>query len=189
MIKKEWFQMKQALLIVDVQNDYFPGGRSELHHPMAALSKIEKLLGHFRAKGMPVIHVQHINLREGATFFRPHTHGALIHERLTPQAGERLVVKHAPNSFHETNLLAILREEGITDLVICGMMSHMCVDTTARACKDFGIGVTLIDDACATKDLAWEGRPIPAETVHRVFMAALNGMFATVQKAEDFLSI
>jgi nicotinamidase-related amidase len=93
---------------------------------------------------------------------------------------EYLVVKHTPNSFFETNLADILKQEGITDLVICGMMSHMCVDTTTRACKDFGIKVTLLSDACTTKDLIYNGKVIPAETVHDVFMASLNNMFASV---------
>ncbi len=181
--------MKQALLIIDVQNDYFAGGKSELCDPMAALANIERLLGHFRAARLPIIHVQHINVREGATFFLPDTKGAEIHKNLNPQAGEHLVIKHAPNSFYETDLLKIIQSNAITELVICGMMSHMCIDTTTRACKDFGIKVTLIDDACATKDLSWAGRTIPAETVHQVFMAALSGMFATVVKTSGYLSL
>lgn len=181
--------MKQALLIIDVQNDYFAGGKSELCNPMAALGNIEKLLGHFRAAHLTIIHIQHINTREGATFFLPGTNGALIHEHLTPKEGEHHVIKHAPNSFFETNLLEIIKDNGINELVVCGMMSHMCIDTTIRACKDFGIKVTLIDDACATKNLSWAGQTIPAETVHQVFMASLNGMFATVIKASAFLSL
>ena len=179
--------MKQALLIIDVQNDYFPGGRCELHKSAEALENIKKILGHFRSEKLPVIHVQHINTRAGAAFFLPGTDGALIHKSLAPKSDEFLVTKHAPNSFFETPLKYILDSNGITDLVICGMMSHMCVDTTVRACKDHKINVTLIDDACATKDLTRDGKTVPAETVHDVFMASLNGMFASIVKTCDFL--
>lgn len=174
--------MKKALLIIDVQNDYFPGGKSELYNPMGALENIEKALKMFREKKLPVIHVQHINMREGAAFFLPDTEGVKIHSSLTPIENEYLVTKHAPNSFLNTKLAEILSKNEITELVVCGMMSHMCVDTTVRACMDYGIKVTLLGDACATKNLVFQGRTIPAEVVHETFMASLNGMFATVIK-------
>ena len=93
-----------------------------------------------------------------------------------------IIVKHTPNSFFETNLAVILKQEGITDIVVCGMMSHMCVDSTTRACKDYALKATQLSDACATKDLVFKGKTIPAETVRDVFMASLNGMFANVIK-------
>lgn len=177
--------MKKALLIIDVQNDYFEGGRAELVNPRDALRNIEKALKRFRAAGRPVIHVQHVSMRPGATFFLPDTAGAAIHNRSTPVDGEFVVVKHAPNSFFETELADILKDNAIEELVVCGMMSHMCVDTTVRACKDYGLAVTLLDDACATKDVPWNGEIIPARTVHDVFMASLSGMFATVIKTDQ----
>lgn len=177
--------LKRALLIIDVQNDYFEGGKSELCNPIRALQNIEKILMTFRERKLPVIHVQHINNREGATFFLPDTDGVLIHKNITPLDNEYLVIKHAPNSFFETNLLDILTDNKINDIVICGMMSHMCIDTTTRACKDFGIKVTLLEDACATKSLSFNGKTIPAETVHETFMASLNGMFANVIKTNE----
>ena len=179
--------MKQALLIIDVQNDYFEGGKSELCNPTSALQNIEKALKRFRERNFPVIHVQHINIREGASFFLPNTHGVLIHQNIAPLDHDFLVIKHAPNSFFETNLSTILKENDINSLVICGMMSHMCIDTTTRACKDFGIKVTLLEDACATKDLRFNEKTIPAETVHNTFMASLNGMFATVIRTNEFI--
>ena len=177
--------MKKALLIIDVQNDYFEGGRSELYNPLVALRNIEKTLDAFRKKELPVIHVQHINTREGATFFLPDTDGALIHANLAPLENEYLVVKHVPNSFLGTKLLDILKENDIKEIVVCGMMSHMCIDTTVRACMDYGITVTLLEDACATKNLSFHQKIIPAEAVHDVFMAALNGMFAKVIKTNE----
>ncbi len=178
-----------ALLIIDVQNDYFEGGKSELYNPMGAMHNIEKVLRVFRQRSLPVIHIQHINNRKGATFFLPDTDGVLIHKNLTPIDSEYLVIKHTPNSFFETNLFDILKENKLNDVVICGMMSHMCIDTTTRACKDLGIKVTLLSDACATKDLSFNGEIIPAEIVNKAFMASLNGMFANVIETDKFLSI
>ncbi len=180
--------MKQALLLIDIQNDYFAGGRSQLHEPLEALANAEWVLKKFRESGAPVIHVQHISVQDGATFFLPGTDGVKIHERLTPLESEPVVVKHAPSSFLGTNLLELLQDGNITELVVCGMMSHMCIDTTVRACKDHGLKVTLLEDACATKDLNFRDTVIPAETVHRTFMAALSGMFARVIRTQEYLA-
>ena len=97
-----------------------------------------------------------------------------------PLPGEPIVVKHAPNSFFETCLLDQLNQLGVDELVVCGMMTHMCVDTTVRAAKDHKLSVTLLHDACATKDLVFDGVTIPAKQVQGGFMAALQGMFANV---------
>ena len=177
--------MKQALLLVDIQNNYFEGGKSKLHNPLLALSNIEKTLKLFRKKGFPIIHVQHINNQEGAAFFLSNTDGVRIHQYLAPLENEYLVIKHTPNSFFGTNLADILKENEIQDIVVCGMMSYMCIDTTVRACKHYGIRVTLLDDACATKDLSYNGKTISAEVVHNTFMASLNGMFAYVIKTNE----
>ncbi len=157
--------MNKALLIIDVQNDYFEGGKSELHSPLNALANIEQALSLFRLKGLPVIHVQHINTRAGAAFFLPDTDGAMIHKRLTPKDGEYLVVKHVPNSFLNTNLSEILKGNAVSEVIVCGMMSHMCVDTTVRACMDYGLKATLLEDACATKDIVYRDTRVPAGMV------------------------
>ena len=180
--------MKEALLLIDIQNDYFEGGKAELHKPLEALKNAEKVLKKFRQSSSPVIHVQHVSVNEGATFFLPDTHGVKIHERLAPQQNETFVIKHTPNSFYNTNLLEVIRDQQITELVVCGMMTHMCIDTTVRACKDHKLKVTLLDDACATKDLNYRGTVITAETVHRTFMAALSGMFASVMSTQEYLA-
>ena len=176
----------QTLLIIDIQNDYFPGGRAELVGPEAALANAECVLRRFRDKNWPIIHVQHINVREGATFFLPGTAGAEIHERLTPRSGEQLVVKNSPNAFYRTDLLDIIRRAPISELVVCGMMTHMCIDTTVRAAKDYELPVTLVSDACATKDLSFEGAAVPAAMVQTAYLAALSGTFARTISAAEF---
>ena len=177
--------MEKALLIVDVQNDYFEGGKSELYKPQEALANIVEVLKLFRDRKLPVIHVQHINISDDASFFLPNTDGVLIHKSLTPLDNETLIIKHAPNSFLNTNLVSVLRKNKITELIICGMMSHMCIDTTVRACMDHGIKATVIADACTTKNLVFNEETISASTVHDVFMASLNGVFAKVIKTSE----
>jgi nicotinamidase-related amidase len=178
--------MKSALILIDIQNDYFEGGKCELVEPFKALKNAEYILRMFREANLPVIHVQHINTREGATFFLPDSEGVKIHEALKPQDEEYLIIKHRPNSFYKTDLNKILASHDIKDVVICGMMTHMCIDTTVRAAKDYDLNVTVIEDACTTKDLRLYNMVMPAQTVHNTFMAALNGMFANIVCASKF---
>lgn len=177
-----------ALIIIDIQNEYFKGGKRELFQPEAAADNAKRLLDHFREKNRPVFFIQHISTQEGATAFLPGSNGADIHSSISPGTKECVLVKHAPNSFYQTGLSERLMEMGIHHLVICGLMSHMCIDTTVRAARDFGFTVTLIHDACTTMDLTWNSQVIPAQTVHNVFMAALSGSFAKVISTDEYLS-
>lgn len=172
--------MKTALLLVDIQNDYFPGGKMELSGSQEAAEKAAAVLAEFRTKNLPVIHIQHIAARPGATFFLPGTAGIEFHESVKPVEGEAVFQKHFPNSFRNTPLLDHLRTLEIGRLVICGMMTHMCIDTTTRAAWDHGFVCTLIGSACATRSLSINGKTISAEDVHNSFLAALNGTFAEV---------
>ena len=177
--------MTIALLIIDIQNDYFPGGTMALAGPEAAAANAAQLLAAFRKKSAPVIHMQHIATRAGATFFRPGTPGAEIHESVKPLSSETVFQKNFPNSFRETKLLEHLRASGVTQLTIAGMMTHMCVDTTTRAAADLGFACSLAHDACATKALAFNGVEVAAENVQASYMAGLNGLFAKVQSAGE----
>ena len=130
----------------------------------------------------------HLSTREGAAFFIPHTVGCEIHPSVKPHASERVITKHFPSSFRETELHQYLQDAEVKELVICGAMSHMCIDTTTRAAFDLGYVCTVISDACATRDLAFDGHPVAAADVQAAFMAALQVPFAKVCKAEVFLA-
>ena len=177
--------MTQALLLIDIQNDYFPGGAMELVGSTAAAIQAGKLLQAFRRKALPVVHIQHVSTRAGATFFLPDTAGVQIHASVAPAEGEAVFRKHHPNSFRETPLLGHLRALDVTQLVIAGMMTHMCVDSTTRAAADLGFTCTLAHDACATRALVFGNTPVPAESVQAAFLAALSGLFASVLSAEE----
>ena len=163
--------MKKALVIIDVQKDYFKGGRWELYQSDQALEQVKILIGAFRAKELPILYVQHISAK-GAAFFEEGTMGIAIHPEIAPLETDSVIIKHHPNSFFETDLQAVLEEKKIEELYVCGMMSHMCVDTTVRCAADHGYPVTLFEDACATRDLIFEGDVLPAAMVHKVFMAS-----------------
>jgi nicotinamidase-related amidase len=177
--------MARALVIVDIQNDYFPGGRCELVGPEQAAERASAVLEGFRGRGEPVFHVQHLWEGEDAEYLAPGTPGVEIHESVRPASGEPVTQKAYPNSFRETDLEQRLRDAGVSDLVIAGMMTSMCVDATVRAAADLGFGCTVVHDACATLDLEFAGRQIPAASVHGAFLAALGDGYAAVTAADD----
>lgn len=176
-----------ALLIIDVQNDYFPGGKMELEGSDAAGAHAKEALERFRARKLPVVHVRHLSVRPGATFFLPNTPGAEIHASVRPQPGETVIEKNFPNSFRATPLKEVLEHLGVKHVVVAGMMTHMCVDASVRQAADYGFKVTLLADACATRAQAFAGESVPAKQVHAAFCAALNGAYAKVVPTSDAL--
>ena len=117
--------VKIGLILIDIQNDYFRGGKHELFEPEQAALKAKKVLNFFREHQLPIYHVRHINTRPGASFFLPDTVGADFHETLQPLVGEEIIIKHRPDSFQETDLKEKLDLKNIDTLIICGMMTHI----------------------------------------------------------------
>ena len=179
--------MKTALLLIDIQNDYFPGGKMELEGALQAGARAGELLQCFREHGGQHIHIQHESRRPGATFFIPGTDGIRIHDLVAHFEEEPIVHKTFPNSFRETNLLEMLREWGTERLVICGMMTHMCVDATVRAAADLGFQVIIVEDACATRALTYGETTVPAAHVQAAFLAALKS-YGTLMTTEEVIS-
>jgi nicotinamidase-related amidase len=178
--------MRTGLILVDIQNDYFPGGSMELVGMRAAGQKAKDLLAFFRDSQWPAFHIQHISAYKGATFFLPDTPGAEIHEDIKPRPEDEVIQKHYPNGFRETNLKQKLSGAGVQSVVICGAMSHMCIDATTRAAADLGYNCTVIHDACATRNLEFGGKSIAAEQVHGAFMAALGSAYAKVLSLNEY---
>jgi nicotinamidase-related amidase len=174
-----------ALLIIDIQNDYFPGGAMELEGAEQAGAKAAQALAKFRKDGLPVFHVRHLSVRPGATFFIPGTPGAEIREGVRPLEGETLVEKNFPNSFRGTALQNYLDKNKIKNLVVAGMMTHMCVDASVRQAADLGYKVTLLADACATRAQSFGGEAVPARQVQAAFLAALSGAYAKVIATDE----
>lgn len=179
-----------ALLLIDLQLDYFPGGKLVLSEPEKALNEACKLLAAFREAGLPLVHVRHEMAPErDLPFLQKGTEGACIHPLVAPAACERVETKAYPNAFFQTTLDQYLRNLGVADLVICGMMTHMCVSATARAAMELGYRSTVVFDATATRSLSLEEATIPAGDVHRAHLAALSGVVSTIARADAVLEM
>lgn len=179
---------KPALILIDIQNDYFPKGLWPVPDMPNAGANAAKLLAHAREQAQPVIHIRHEFPTKDAPFFRPASEGAKIHASVAPREGEFIFTKGRPNSFLGTGLQAHLEGLGIKSVTLCGAMSQMCVDSTARAAADLGYTVTVVADACAARPMNFNGLDVPAEMVHAAFMAPLARSFATVTRCAPYLS-
>ncbi len=180
--------MKQALIIVDLQNDYFSGGKMVLEGIEEAAENARRALELFRDKNLPIFHIQHLSNGTGATFFLPETDGAEIHESVTPKSGENIIQKNFPNSFRETSLEDQLQNMNVGEVIICGAMTHMCIDTTVRAAFDLGFRCIVVSDACATRNMEFDGVSIEALKVNAAFMSALSSAFAQIIKVNELES-
>jgi nicotinamidase-related amidase len=179
--------LNTALLIVDIQNDYFPGGKMELVGSNDAATIALGLLSAFRNTNRPVIHVQHISAKPGASFFLPNTCGVEINDLVKPFENETVIQKNFPNSFRNTSLLEYLNRKKINRLVICGMMTHMCIDATTRAAFDYGFDCIIAENACATRNLMLNDEIVSARYVHLAFLSALNSIYASVINTDEII--
>ncbi len=187
LIHEESPMSKRALIVVDLQNEYLPTGKLPLEGIDAALDTAARVLADARRNGDKVIHVRHEFVGD-LPFFVPGSDGVLIHPKVAPQDGEHVITKNFPNSFLKTDLKETLDSEGIEDVTVIGAMSHMCIDATTRAAADFGYKTTVVHDACATRELEFEGKVVPAEQVHTALMSALAFGYATVIAADHYLA-
>ena len=179
--------MTTALLLIDIQNDYFPGGNMELEGSLAAGLRAKEVLAAFRRKNLPVVHIQHVAAHPGATFFLPGTEGMKIHAQVAPLPGEVVFQKNFPNAFRDTPLLEHLQDHQVENVVVAGMMTHMCVDASVRAAFDYNLKVTVIHDACATRTLTFLDQTVAAPQVQAAFLAALGFIYARIVSSKDFL--
>lgn len=179
--------MKTALLLLEIQNDYFPnGGRIPLEKSIDASTKARLVLDHYRENNLPIIHVQHISFDRFADRFLPCTKGAEFYSTVHPKHGEIIVKKHYPNSFKDTVLRSYLKEKKINHLMICGMMTQTTVDATVKAAYDLGYSCTVVSDACAARHLEFNNVNISAQNVHYAFLAALQPVYCNVISSDEF---
>lgn len=177
---------KRAVVVVDLQNEYLPGGKLALTGIDQAVANAARVIAHARETGDAVIHVRHEFPDPEVPFFNPGTPGVEIMDAVRPGSGEEVVTKNFPNSFLKTGLREMLDGGGVTDVTVVGAMSHMCIDATVRAASDLGYKVTVVHDACATLDLEFGGATVPAAQVHAAEMAALAFAYATLATTDDY---
>jgi len=176
-----------VLLVIDIQNFYFPEGSLPLVEPLEASLQARRLIERFRAKGWPIVHIQH--LPKGQTTPSPETGDVQyrIHPNVLPAPGEIVIGKHHANAFRDTDLLAALRGLGAARIVVAGMQTHMCVEAATRAAADLGFQVVVAHDACATRALKFGGAEVPAPQVHAAALAAMSGSYARVVSVAELL--
>lgn len=179
---------RRAVIAVDIQNDYFDGGKFPLSGMTEAAANARRVIDAARAAGDLVVHVRHEFIDPAMPFFNPGTEGAAIHDSVTPRDGEPVVTKNHVNAFRDTDLKAVLDKAGVDEVVIVGAMSHMCIDAATRAASDMGYATTVVHDACATRDLEFGGKTVPADQVHAAMMAGLAFGYATVVGTDDLVS-
>lgn len=177
-----------ALVIIDIQQFYFEGGKLPLVGPVEAAEKARQMLEWFRARSLPVVHVQHLGKDMTGPDPACPDPQYRIRPEVLPAAGEKVVGKRNPSSFRDTDLEGWLRERGVKKLVLCGMQTHMCLEAAARAAADLEFEVTVIADACATRDLEHGGVKVPAAQVHAATLATLDGSYAKVITAAEWLA-
>ncbi|MCA1742230.1 MAG: cysteine hydrolase [Bacteroidales bacterium] len=166
-------QDNYALLVIDVQNFYFPGGRSELVEPEKAAEKALIAIQAARETGNPVIYIQHKSAS-----------GMEINEMVKPLPGEKIFVKEEVNSFLGTGLKEYVDGLATDTLVICGMQTQMCVEAAVRAAHDFGYHVCLLHDACATRNLKFGVHEVAAADVHASTLATLRSYAEVISVRE-----
>ncbi|MBD8735372.1 cysteine hydrolase [Sphingomonas sp. CFBP 13706] len=179
---------KRALIVVDLQNEYGADGKLPLERLDQAVANAKRVIGAARDAGEAIIHIRHETPGSDVGPFAVGSNGTHIIEAVAPIDGETVLTKQYPNAFRDTGLKVLLEEGGVEDIVLVGAMSHMCIDATARAAFDFGHGVTVVGDACATRALSIDGVEVPAAQVHAAFMAALAFAYGSVMSTADFLS-
>jgi nicotinamidase-related amidase len=165
-----------ALLIIDIQDFYFPGGMLPLVEPDKAAKNAQALLNHFREEKKTVIHVRH-NASSGAD----------IHFLVKPLENEKIISKDKANAFVGTDLLEYLKENKIENLVLCGMQTHMCLEAATRAASYYGFKCTVVEDACTTRDLEYGDITVHAKDVHYATLSALNRTYATIKTTKQLL--
>lgn len=175
-----------AVVMIDAQMEYVTG-RLPLTGVNPALNAGAQLLAAARAENRPIVHIQHRGKGDG--LFGPESGFFAIAPQAAPQAGEAIIEKVVPNAFADGALDACLKERAVSNIVVAGFMTHLCVSTTARAALDLGYGCTVLGPACATRDLPdGSGGVVKAEDIHRIELAALSDRFAMIASNVDQLS-
>jgi nicotinamidase-related amidase len=141
----------KALLVIELQNDYFPRGKFPLWNTDTVIENIERAISKAKDSGISVVHIQHIAKTGLAPFFNEGTPGAEIHPRILAAAPDApIVVKEYADSFEKTNLEELLSKLGVTELLVCGMMTQNCVTHTAISKAAEKYVVTILPDCCTT---------------------------------------
>lgn len=177
--------MNRALLVIDVQNEYFTGALP-ITHPVGHLEQILAAMDAATGK-VPIIVIQHYFADPDKPFFPKGTHGWELHPEIKSRPHDLLIEKTLPGSFTGTSLEEWLRENGIDTVTIAGYMTHMCCDTTARQAVHRGLTVEFLSDATGTLALSNQAGEVTAEELHRSILCAQQMMLSEVLDVKTWI--
>ena len=178
---------REALILIDVQVGFDDNSWGIRNNPDAEI-RMADLLNHWRIHDAPVFHIQHIS-RETDSPLRPNQPGVEFKISVAPHFGEKIIRKHVNSAFIGTELVAVLRKEGIENLVVIGLTTDHCVSTTVRMGANLGFKMVVVADATATFNrIGIDGEIYDASTVHALALASLAHEFATVCTSSLILS-
>ncbi len=179
-------ELKRALLVIDVQNEYITG-RLPVTHPLGSLQEIIKVIEAARSKEIPVVFIQHAALQKDAKAFQKGSEEWKLHPGIAEIPCELLVEKNLPGSFTGTDLESWLREMDINTVVIAGYMTQMCCDTTARQAFHLGFSVEFLSDATGTLQITNEAGTVAPEELHSAILVTQAARFSKVLTAEQWI--
>ena len=179
---------KRALIVIDVQNEYFSGNLRIEYPPVGdSLPNILRAMDAAHAAGIPVVVVRHL-APAGAPIFAPGSHGVELHPQVAERPRDLLLDKSKASALSGTGLGDWLRERDVDTLTLVGYMTHNCDDSTARQAAHEGWQVEFLDDASGSLPYANSAGAATAEEIHRVFSVVLHSSFAAVASTADWLA-
>jgi nicotinamidase-related amidase len=178
--------MKRALLVIDVQNEYFSGALP-ITYPLGSMDNILKVMKAAKQNGILVIAIQHTALLKDSKTFVKGSFQWELHEEIKRAGYDYIIEKNLPGSFTGTDLEMILKENGIDTLVICGYMTQMCCDTTARQAFHLGFSVEFMSDSTGTLDISNYAGSVSAQELHRSILVTQAMRFSKVINSEDWI--
>jgi nicotinamidase-related amidase len=179
--------LKRALLVIDVQNEYFTG-KLPVTYPTGSLTNVLSAMDGARAKGVPVVLIQHASPQADAAIFRKGSKEWELHPEVAARSHDVLIHKSLPGSFTGTDLETWLRRHGVETVVIAGYMTQMCCDTTARQAMHLGFGVEFLSDGTGTLSLKNDAGQVSAEELHRAILVTQQMRFSHVMKTSDWIN-
>lgn len=177
---------KRALLVIDVQNEYF-SGKLPVTYPSSSLGNIVRAMDAARAAGIPIAVIQHTAPQADSSVFRRGSREWELLSEIADRDRDVLIQKTLPGSFTGTNLESWLRKQGATTVVIAGYMTQMCCDTTARQAVHHGFEVEFLSDATGTLAFENEAGKVTAEELHCATLVTQQMRFSRVLRTEEWL--
>ncbi|MBW4645370.1 MAG: cysteine hydrolase [Goleter apudmare HA4340-LM2] len=178
--------MKRALLVIDVQNEYFTG-KLPVTYPSGSLDKILQVMNIAYERGLPIIVVRHTQPQADSPIFRKGSKEWELHPEVAKHHYDLLIEKNVPGSFTGTELENWLRNRGIDTVVISGYMTQMCCDTTARQASHLGFSVEFLADATGTLTFKNSAGVATDEELHRATLVAQDTFISKVITTSEWI--